>query len=141
MTTPGVDPSRTELAWHQLQALELRRRAARLRDQAEQAKQHALEAVGNSRRRRLNGSRTREETEFAIEQERATRELAEYITGLRREQEMLRAEAALQQEWFREQVLAMLAEGWTAAELAGIGFGPGFLADLDLLGHPALRSG
>ncbi|HLM67521.1 MAG TPA: hypothetical protein VK358_08350 [Longimicrobium sp.] len=141
MTTQNVEQPRTELAWHQLHAVELRRRAAQLRDQAEQARDHAFRAIKTTEVRRLKRSRTREQEEFAHEQERGTEELAAYITGLRREQEMLQAEAALQQDWFREQVLAMLDQGWKREDLAEIGFGGEFLADLGLLDHPSLQPG
>jgi hypothetical protein len=62
------------------------------------------------------------------------------VAALRREQEMLREEAALQDAWFRDQVLDMLGQGWTRAELAETGFGEEFLEELGLLDHPALRA-
>lgn len=141
MTTQNVEQPRTELVWHQLHAAELRTRAAQLREQAEQARDHAFRAMKATEVRRLKRARTREQEEFAYEQGRGTEELAAYIMGLRREQEMLRAEAALQQDWFREQVLAMLNQGWKREALAEIGFGDAFLADLGLLDHPSLQPG
>ena len=141
MAIRNVEQPETELAWHQLHAAEVRTRAAHLRGQAEQAKEHAFRILESMHRRRLRRMQTSEQVEFAAEQERSTRELGAYITRLRREQEMLRAEEALQQEWFREQVLSMLDQGWTREELAQIGVGAGFLADLGLQGHPALQPG
>jgi hypothetical protein len=142
MASSNVAQPEAELAWHQLHAAELRVRAAHLREQAELAKQHAFAAIEATERRRLRGRLlTREQTEFAEEQERSTRELAAYIVGLRREQEMLREEETLQQRWFRDQVLSMLEQGWNGEALAEIGLGPAFLADLGLLDHPALHPG
>jgi hypothetical protein len=130
-----------QLMMHQLHAEALRTRAARLREQAEQAREHAFQAIASTEHLRRTCGRTREQVEFESEQERGTQELAAYITGLRREQEILRAEAALQQEWFREQALSALEQGWSRSELAEIGFCDEFLADLGLLDHPALHPG
>lgn len=141
MTTHRLEQPETELEWHQLHAAELRRRAVQLRDQAEHAKEHAFRVLESMHARRQRRTRTREQVEFAAEQERSTQELGAYITALRHEQEMLRAESALQQDWFRNQVVSMLDQGWTREELAEIGFGAEFLADLGLLDHPALRPG
>lgn len=132
MSSHSAEPPETELMHHQLHAVELRRRAALLREQAERARDHALQAVASTERRRGRASGTREQVEFEAEQARSTRELAAYITGLRREQEVLRAEAVLQQDWFREQAMAMLDQGWSREELADIGFGEAFLAELGL---------
>jgi hypothetical protein len=141
MTLQSLDQPLAQLVVHQLHAVELRQRAALLRVQAERAREHAFQALAATELRRRTTGRTREQAEFAREQERATQELAAYITGLRREQEVLRDEAALQQDWFREQVRAMLDQGWSRAELAEIGFGDAFLADLGLQDaaglHPA----
>ncbi|HYW12984.1 MAG TPA: hypothetical protein VE871_13580 [Longimicrobium sp.] len=136
MTVQSLDEPLSQLVVHQLHAVELRQRAAMLREHAEQARERALRALASTELRRRILRRTRETTEFAVEQERGTQELAAYITGLRREQELLRAEAALQQEWFREQALAMLNQGWGREELAEIGFGDAFLADLGLQDAP-----
>ncbi len=134
-----MEAPETQLMMHQLHAVELRQRAAMLREAAERAKEHAFRAIASTELRRRTTGRTREQAEFNAEQERGAQELAAYITGLRREQEMLRAEAALQQEWFREQVLGMLAEGWSREALAEIGFGDEFLADLGLQDAPGLQ--
>ncbi len=139
MSIHSMESPQAQLAMHQLHAVELRQRAALLREQAERAREHAFQAIASTELRRRTSGRTREQTEFAVEQERGTQELAAYITGLRREQEMLRAEAALQQEWFREQVLGMLEQGWSREELAEIGFGDAFLADLGLQDAPGLH--
>lgn len=139
MSIRSVEQPETQLMLHQLHAVELRQRAALLREQAERAREHALRAIASTEQRRRTAASTREQAEFAAEQERGTQELAAYITGLRREQEMLRAEAALQQEWFRDQVLGMLDQGWGREELAEIGFGEEFLADLGLLDAPGLQ--
>lgn len=141
MTTRNVEQPQAQLLMHQLHAEEVRRRAARLRQKAEQAREHAFRAIASLELRRRMRVRTREQVEFDTEQARGTEELEAYITGLRREQELLRAETALQQEWFREQVMNALEQGWSRAELAEIGFGDAFLADLGLLDHPALRPG
>jgi hypothetical protein len=118
----------------------LRRRAARLREEAELAKEHAVAAIRSVQMRRMGQAHWREEAELRAEEARGMRELSAYIDGLRREQEMLRDETALQDRWFREQVLEMLEQGWTRAELREAGFGDAFLADLGLLDHPALPS-
>jgi hypothetical protein len=141
MTPQTVEQPQDQLLMHQLHTEELRRRAARLRDQAELARQHAFQAIASVELRRRTRGRTREQAEFETEQARCTEELEAYITGLRHEQELLRAEAALQQEWFREQAVSALEQGWSRTELAEIGFGDEFLADLGLLDHPALRPG
>ena len=140
MTNRSVEPPQAQLKVHQLRAAELRERAAQLREQAEQAREHAFAALRLTEMRRRNGTRTREQAELQAEQARGTEELAAYITGLRREQEMLRDQTALQQAWFREQVLGMLDEGWSREELAETGFSDEFLADLGLLDAAAPRS-
>ncbi|HST63078.1 MAG TPA: hypothetical protein VLK84_30495 [Longimicrobium sp.] len=139
MTIHSMEQPLTQLVMHQLHAVELRQRAAVLREQAERAKEHAFQAIASTELRRRTTGRTHEAAEFAVEQERGTQELAAYITALRREQEMLRAEAALQQDWFREQVLEMLDQGWSREALAEIGFGDAFLADLGLQDAPGLH--
>ena len=121
------------------QALELRERAAQLRAEAEQAQAHAAMAVETVRLRRLGQPQAGEYLAFQAEQDRGTRELAAYITALRTEQDELRQEVALQDAWFGEQVLGMLEQGWSRAELAEIGFGDEFLARLGLQDHPGLK--
>lgn len=121
---------------HQLHAQELRTRAARLRGLAEAACDRAVQATEAVSRRR--GRPLHDQSAIDQERARSTRELEAYVTGLRREQETLRAEADLQQAWFREQVLAMVNQGWSREELAEIGFRPEFLADLGLADHPGL---
>lgn len=140
MSIHPVESPEAQLLMHQLHAAELRQRAAVLREQAERAKQHAFQVIASAELRRRNAGRTREQAEFAAEQERGTEELAAYITGLRREQEMLRAEAALQQDWFRKQVLSMLDQGWSREALAETGFSDAFLADLGLQDAAGLHS-
>ena len=139
MSTHPVEHPQTELALHQLHAVELRRRAAVLRNQAERARERAFQAIALTERLRSRAGSIVEDAEFAAERERGAQELAAYITGLRREQEMLRAEAALQQAWFREQVKAMLDQGWGRTELADIGFGDAFLAELGMQDAPGPR--
>lgn len=136
MTVHSVEQPRAQLVIHQRHAAELRQRAAVLRKAAERAREHAFQAIASTEIRRGANARSQEQVEFEREQERGTQELAAYITALRREQETLRAEAALQQEWFREQALSMLEQGWSRQELAEIGFGDEFLADLGLLDAP-----
>jgi hypothetical protein len=130
----------SQLVSYQRQALGLRRRAALLRVQAEAAKEHSAAAVRDTQLRRQGLAPRREAREFQAERARGTSELALYVAALRREQEMLREETALQDAWFREQALDMLNQGWSRSELAEIGFGEELLTELGLLDHPALRA-
>lgn len=130
----------SQLVSYQRQALDLRRRAAELRVQAEAAKEHAAAAIRDAELGRQGLTPRREARAFRAEQERGTRELASYVAALRREQEMLREETVLQDAWFRAQVLDMLDQGWTRDELAEIGFGAEFLEELGLLDHPGVRA-
>lgn len=138
MKTDHVDERISQLVSYQRQTLELRRRAAQLRAQAELAKGHAVTAIRDAQMRRQGLTPRHEALEFEAEQARGTSELASYVAALRREQEMLREETALQDAWFRDQALDMLNQGWSRAELAEIGFGEEFLAELELLDHPGL---
>jgi hypothetical protein len=138
MKTDRVDERVSQLVSYQRQALDLRKRAAQLRAQAETAKEHAVTAIREAELRRQGLTPRREAREFEAEQARGTSELASYVAALRREQEMLREETALQDAWFRSQALDMLDQGWSRAELAEIGFAEAFLGELGLLDHPAL---
>lgn len=129
----------SKLVRHQQQAMEVRRRAAQLRAEAERARAHAVTAIEVTRLRRQGQPRPLEYVEFQAEQDRGTRELAAYIKALRNEQDELRQEVALQDAWFGEQVLGMLEQGWSRADLAEIGFGDEFLARLGLQDHPGLK--
>lgn len=140
MKTDHVDQRISQLVSYQRQALDVRRRAAQLRVQAEAAKEHAVATVRDTELRKQGLAPRREAREFQAEQARGTSELASYVAALRREQEMLREETALQDTWFRDQALDMLNQGWGRAELAEIGFGEEFLGGLGLLDHPALRA-
>lgn len=140
MKADPVDERVSQLVSYQRRALDLRRRAAQLRVQAEAAKGHAVTAIRDAELRKQGLAPRREAREFQAEQARGTSELASYLATLRREQERLREETALQDVWFREQALDMLNQGWSRAELAEIGFGEEFLAELGLLDHPALRA-
>lgn len=140
MKLDHVDERVSQLVGCQRQALDLRRRAAQLRVKAEAAKEHAVTAIRDAVLRRQGLTPRHEAREFEAEQARGTSELASYVAALRREQEMLREETALQDAWFRDQALDMLNQGWSRAELAEIGFGEEFLGGLGLLDHPALRA-
>jgi hypothetical protein len=142
MPTEPEDQYLEQLMMHQLHAHELRIRAAQLCEQAEEARKQAFRAIATTtERRRLAEERSRERAEFEGERKGGTQALAAYILGLRHEQEVLRAEDALQQDWFREQVLGMLEQGWNRRELAEVGFSDQFLAELGLTNHPALQPG
>lgn len=133
MKSDHVNERVSQLVSFRRRSLAVRRRAAQLRVQAEAAREHAVAAVRDAELLRCGLAPRREAREFQAERARGTSELASYVAALREA-------TALQDAWFRDQALDMLNHGWGRAELAEIGFGEEFLAELGLLDHPALRA-